>query len=308
MKEDKKKFKSDTTLEEIINNTFSMCITGALEGRSHDADNSRVATEYVLSSVRNYLENYTNDYTVDLFLDNIHQIMRKIYTHVSEELSNELDTGKAVHAVIRSIVPSISAMNWRSLILDMFPKTTNIDLDSIEALEMVEMTNHDMVDYINPVLLRNPGRDSNDQNVIFEDDNIKITGGSFDSTKISEEMPNELVEFLKMVTNGGSSPVFDDYVKEIGDTVNIPHVINTAYLITEEGVQEWKKGEDPSKNENGHLVNKKATVIATRQNMHYKCNNCDEDHDADLMIYFPHVDKKYFINSDFVQPVSDTKI
>lgn len=303
---EKNKHKNDTTIENVVRNTISMCITGCLAGRYNDAENSRIASEFTIGSVRTYLENYTNDYTVDFFLDNFNQLMRNIFSHTLPADADEDSQIEAVHKIAERMSKFLDT-NWKHLMKDVFPTGTVIDFDSIKLLDKIQYTEQEIVRYLNHDLLNSEHPNVTKEDTIYEDDNVKIMG-PIDMGDLPEDMPDSIRELLMSVTNGGIEPTTDDEIKEVGDSVHIPDAINTAYLINEDGEQTWKRGENPRTNDNAHLVHKKAVVILKNQDMIYKCNNCDHDHDADLMIYYAHNDTKYYINSDFVKILSNTKV
>lgn len=303
---EKNKHKIDTTLDEIVKNTLSMCITGCLAGRYNDAENSRIAAEFTLGSVRTYLENYTNDYTVDFFLDNFHPLMRNIFSYTTKEDADE-DNQKRSTQKIADKMSNYLDSNWKLLLTDVFPKGTVFDFDSIKVLDEIQYTEEEIVRHLNHNLLDSNHPEVNKEDTVYEEDNIKIIG-PIAMNDLPDNIPDEIRELLLSSHNGGIEPTTDDEIKEIGDSVYIPDVINTAYLITEDGEQVWKRGEDPRKNDNAHLVHKTGVVILKNQDITYKCNNCNDDHEADLMVYFAHTDTKYYINSSFVRILSDTKI
>ena len=303
---EKKKHKNDITIETIVKNTISMCITGCLVGRYNDSKNSRPSAEYTFGSVITYLENYANDYTVDLFLDNFNFLMRNIFQYTTKEYLNDNDQTVAVNKVVGKLVSEDP--HWMGLLTSILPENIEIDFDSIKALDEVDYSEDEIIEFINDDLLSNIDHTDTDTKVIYKDGEFTISGGIIDMDNLPTDMPESLQSLLKSIAGTKNTPSINNEIKEVGDTVYISDIINTLYLVNEDGEQVWKKGQPLKDTENSRLVNKKAVVILKNQTTHYKCTNCNYNHTADLMIYYPHINSKYYINSIYVELLSETTI
>jgi hypothetical protein len=312
--EKNKMHKNDTTIDNVIRNTISMCITGCLAGRYHDAANSRIATEFTASSIRIYLENYIEDYGVDLFLNNIYLLMRNIFNHTTKE-DSELSISSAIFKVASSMSDHLDG-DWKELLFDVFPEGIKINYSLIKLLDEIEFTESEIMSQLNKDLLNKNNPDvaaaieEEDKNIIFEDENMRISRQVLDLNNLPEDLPKSIMDFLsKIAGEPENTPTVDEDTKEIGDIVHIPHIINAAYLVSyPDKKQIWKNDKSLADDIVATLVGKPAIVIGTNEDVYYKCNNCDEDHDADLLIHFEHDDKKYYISSDFVSLLSNTII
>lgn len=95
--------------------------------------------------------------------------------------------------------------------------------------------------------------------------------------------------------------------KEIGDRVKLtdPHVL--AYLIDAVTEKQLKEAfVSDFKNLIKHhedLLNNEAIVSKIDINFEYLCGNCDDLHEADIEIYYPHNKKKYYCKNNELKKV-----
>jgi hypothetical protein len=141
-------------------------------------------------------------------------------------------------------------------------------------------------------------------------DQLKGLGVSLvmEETKIPIErisIPEHMKEFIDMLKSNmissfdsQKSIAIDEASKDIGDSVVVTDKMAEFYM------HDFETEEAITKNLSDNLIDFSSTpaiVIAINQEFHFNCGHCDETHKSNIVIYFPNIEKKYYIASNLVK-------
>lgn len=134
--------------------------------------------------------------------------------------------------------------------------------------------------------------------VIIESANVDIKAMRMSSSSIKEfisMLKDNGVEMPKEELKKGKR---DFAIKTVGDSVIVTDKMSAFYMHEYESkVQLCKNFESPLKD----FMGTPGIVIETGLEFVFDCGHCEQEHESDLVVYFPSVDKKYYIASKLVK-------
>ena len=119
---------------------------------------------------------------------------------------------------------------------------------------------------------------------------------------LSNFRPKGFLDFLKKISGGDFDIADKDDLTEkiVGDSVIVIGEHSAYYMHDYETKKQLSKDlEMPIEN----FIDQPAVVIKTGVEFMFNCGHCDRDHGSDLVIYYPHKEKKYYIASSLVKHI-----
>lgn len=96
----------------------------------------------------------------------------------------------------------------------------------------------------------------------------------------------------------------DEDEKKVGDKVKLTHFIMINYMHEVSNETCVKDTEELDYEKYSDLIDSEAIVAETNSKFKYNCGHCDHLHKSDLIIYYPHNEKKYYISSRSVKLIN----
>ena len=129
-------------------------------------------------------------------------------------------------------------------------------------------------------------------------------------SEMSDEMMKDFIDMLKGndvdLENLGNLQDLkrnnkdDDGVKKIGDAVVVVGEISANYMHDFDTKEQLSKNfEKPLEN----FIGTPGIIIDTDTDFIFNCGHCPNEHESDLVVYFPSVDKKYHVHSRLVKVI-----